>query len=48
MGPAREFPFRSEIVQMTPAEWEELRGGKLKLNQDWGNLNLAQKVRHGD
>jgi len=48
MGPARDFPFGSEIVQITPAEWEELRRGRLKLNRDWGNLDLAQKVPHGD
>jgi len=48
MGPARDFPFRSEIVQVTPAEWEQLRQGKLKLNRDWGDLRQAQKVPHGD
>jgi hypothetical protein len=36
MGPARDFPFRSEIVKITPAEWEELRQGNLKLNRYWG------------
>ena len=48
MGPASDFPFRSEVVQITPAEWEELRQGRLKLNRDWGNLDLAQKVGHGE
>lgn len=48
MGPARDFPFRSEIVQVTPAEWEQLRNGKLKLNRDWGDLNLAKRVPHAD
>src|SRR5688572_11519925 len=41
MGPARDYPFRSEIVQVTPAEWDALRQGTLKLNRDWGDLNLA-------
>lgn len=48
MGPARDFPFRSEIVQITPAEWDALRQGKLKLNREWGDLSLAQKVNHGE
>jgi hypothetical protein len=48
MGPARDFPFRSEIVQITPAEWEGLRHGTLKLNRNWGDLNQAQKVDHGN
>ena len=48
MGPAKDFPFRSEIVQVTPAEWEELRQGNLKLNRTWGDLNLAQKVDDGN
>lgn len=48
MGPAKDFPFRSEIVQVTPAEWEELRRGNLKLNRNWGDLNLAQKVDYGN
>lgn len=48
MGPAKDFPFRSEIVQVTPAEWEELRQGKLKLNRNWGDLNLAQKIDNGN
>jgi hypothetical protein len=47
MGPAKDFPFRSEIVQVTPAEWEQLRQGKLKLNRNWGDLNGAKKVEHG-
>jgi hypothetical protein len=48
MGPAKDFPFRSEIVQVTPAEWDQLRQGKLKLNRDWGDLNQAQRVPHGE
>ena len=47
MGPAKDFPYRSEIVQVTPSEWEQLLGGKLKLNQDWGDLHQAQRVLHG-
>ena len=47
MGPASDFPFRSEIVQITPEEWERLGKGKLKLNRDWGDLNAARKVGHG-
>ena len=48
MGPAKDFPFRSEIVQITPAEWDQLRQGKLKLNLDWGDLNPASRVPHGE
>lgn len=48
MGPARDFPFRSEIVQVTPAEWDQLRQGSLKLNRDWGDLKQARKVPHGE
>jgi hypothetical protein len=48
MGAAKDFPFRSEIIQITPQEWEQLRQGKLKLNRNWGDLNQAQKVTNGD
>lgn len=48
MGRAKDFPFRSEIVQVTPAEWQQLRQGHLKLNRDWGDLNLAEQVQHGE
>jgi hypothetical protein len=48
LGPAKDFPFRSEIAQITRSEWEQLRQGKLKLNRDWGDLNQAQRVHHGD
>jgi hypothetical protein len=48
MGPATDFPFRSEIIQVKPTEWVQLRKGNLKVNRDWGDLNLAQKVQHGD
>lgn len=48
MGPAKDFPFRSEIVQVTPTEWGELRQGHLKLNRNWGDLNQAQKVDYGN
>jgi len=44
MGPAKDFPFSSEVVQVTPDEWMQLREGQLKLNQDWGDLNKARKV----
>jgi hypothetical protein len=48
MGRAKDFPFRSEIVQVTPAEWEQLRQRKLKLNRDWGDLDRAKKVSRGE
>lgn len=48
LGPAKDFPFRSEIAQVTPAEWMQLRQGSLKLNRDWGDLNRAQRVPHGN
>jgi hypothetical protein len=48
LGPANDFPFRSEVAQVTSAEWTQLRRGLLKLNRDWGDLNQARKVAHGD
>lgn len=48
MGPARDFPFRSEVVQVTSAEWVQLRQGALRLNRDWGDLNRAGKIGHGE
>lgn len=45
MGPARDFPFRSEVVQVKPAEWEKLQQGTLKLNRDW---DLKQARKTGD
>ena len=48
LGPAKDFPFRSEVVQITPAEWTQLLQGNLKLNRDWGDLERAKKVAHGD
>ncbi|HZK80556.1 MAG TPA: hypothetical protein VFC46_05795, partial [Humisphaera sp.] len=38
LGPAKDFPFRSEVAQVTRTEWEQLRQGNLKLNRDWGDL----------
>src|SRR5436190_12937936 len=35
MGPAKDFPFRSEIAQITTAEWVQLQKKTLKLNRDW-------------
>jgi len=46
MGPAHDFPFRSEVVQITQDEWVRLRNGELKLNKDWGDLKSAVKVEH--
>jgi hypothetical protein len=47
MGPAKDFPFRSEVAQITPVEWERLHQKTLKLNRDW-DLDQAQKVPDGD
>ena len=47
MGPANDFPFRSEIVQVTPDEWAQLKRGDLRLNRDWGDLNSAHRVGDG-
>lgn len=47
MGPATDFPFRSEIAQVTSAEWAELLQGSLKLNRAWGDLSGAQRIDHG-
>jgi hypothetical protein len=48
MGPANDFPFRSEIAQVRRAEWEQLRKGKLQLNRNWGDLSQALKVENGN
>jgi len=48
LGPSKDFPFRSEVAQITPAEWDQLLQGNLKLNRDWGDLKRAKKVAHGD
>jgi hypothetical protein len=48
LGPARDFPYRSEVAQVTSAEWAQLRQGTLKLNRDWGNLASVKKVADGD
>lgn len=47
MGRARDFPFRSEVAQVTPAEWAQLKQKTLKLNRDW-DLEQVQKVPHGE
>ncbi|HWE04279.1 MAG TPA: hypothetical protein VG326_17875 [Tepidisphaeraceae bacterium] len=48
LGPAKDFPFRSEVAQITGGEWEQLRQGKLKLNRDWGDLKNAKRVDDGE
>ncbi len=45
MGPARDFPFRSEVAQVKRSEWEELQLETLKLNRDW---DLKQVRKAGD
>jgi hypothetical protein len=47
LGPAKDFPFRSEVAQVKHAEWDQLRGGKLKLNRDWGDLSAAKRIQNG-
>ena len=47
MGPARDFPFRSEVAQVTRDEWGRLRAGELRLNRDW-NLDDAVEVTVGE
>ena len=44
MGPSPDFPFRSEVAQVTPGEWSDLRAGHLRLGRDWGDLTLAREV----
>jgi len=48
MGATNDFPFRPEVVLVTPAEWDQIRQGTLKLNRDWGDLKLAQQVGHAE
>ena len=47
MGPAGDFPFRSEVAQVTPAEWTALQHKTLRLNRDW-DLKQARKVPDGE
>ena len=47
MGPAKDFPFRSEVAQVTPVEWAKLKDKTLKLNLDW-DIKQAQKVSNGE
>lgn len=47
LGPSKDFPFRSEVAQITRAEWEQLRQGILKLNRDWGDLSRAKRADNG-
>ena len=47
MGPARDFPFRSEVAQVTRDEWDRLRAGDLRLNRDW-NLDEVVEVTVGE
>ncbi len=46
MGPSKDYPFRSEIAQVTPSEWKELQAGTLRLNREWGDLKSAREVEH--
>ena len=48
MREAIDFPFRSEIAQVTTAEWDDLRNGRLRLNRPWGDLRAWREVRVGD
>ena len=47
MGPADDFPFRSEVAQVTRDEWDRLRRGDLRLTRDW-DLSQAREVRLGE
>lgn len=47
MGRSRDFPFRSEVAQVTRSEWDQLRNGTLFLTRVW-DLSQARKVRVND
>jgi len=34
-GASAEFPYRSEIVLLTPDEWEQVQRGELALPEGW-------------
>lgn len=42
-APSKTFPFRSLIVQVTPAEWKRIRSGDMTLPEGW-NLGELRKV----
>ncbi len=45
-GPSDDFPFRSEVVQVRPEEWEALQAGRLRLTRPW-DLASARLVVGG-
>ena len=47
LGKSAEFPYQSRVAQVTPAEWDRLRRGELRLTQPW-DLNRAREVAVGD
>lgn len=42
LKPSQEFPFVTEFALLTPADWERLRRGDLRLPDDWGNAQPRQ------
>ena len=34
-GPSADFPFRSAIVQLRPADWRDVLTGRLPLSKPW-------------
>ena len=43
MNPSGDFPFRSEVAQVTTDEWDDLQRGHLDLTAEW-DLTRAQEV----
>ena len=43
MGRSQEFPFKSEVVLVTPEEWRQIEAGKLSLPRKW-DLTSKRKV----
>lgn len=35
LGRSKDFPYRSEVVMVTPSEWDQIASGKLKLPEGW-------------
>lgn len=43
-GASPDFPFVSEIAMLSPADWQRVHDGSLKLPESWSSAG-ARKVR---
>jgi hypothetical protein len=42
LGPSIEFPFRSEVVMLTPEEWDQVTAGQMPLPAGWNLMSRRQ------